>query len=690
MTRRRHGGGLTGPFRLAMLVALVMVVHGTSVVWASSCPNRQSSPDQVQARLSLYDAERDGPDGGIQSFAEGDPGAAAEEALVTGGADQQARGLRVSYRLDPGRHARVGVRIKLDRLDASAYDHLELRVRGDPAAGFARSFEVGFERPLPSHPGMIESGSSLIEEVSDQWQDVRVPLSLMSGIHAWTGLGEFILTFDSRRTDVAEGAIYLDNVALIRTGRSGPSAADPVPTPRKDAWEQAQGDKAAVRAAAVRRLRGWPGALTVAPPQAADDAAFLMQVARDSWQGLAALVDREHGLPVDHVTLAAGGVEPTQAEVGDYTSPSTIGIWLMAVAAAEKLGLVGRPEALALIDQTLSTLGKLERLHGFFYNYYDTTTLERTSNFVSSVDSSWLTAGLMVVRSAFPELAERAGRLIEDGDYGWLFDPAEGLMSHGYYVNLGCASQYHYGLLYTEARVLSLIAIGKGDVPEAHWFKLMRTLPPEESWQTQPPKGRHAKQIRGQTFMGGWYEHGGERYLPSWGGSMFEALMPTLVVDENALAPESLGRNDVVHATLQRRHGLEELGDPVWGMSPSATAAGDGYGEFGVPYLGVLGYPDGVVAPYASALALEVTPEAAIQNFRELAHRYAIYGVYGFYDAVDPKTGKVALRYLTLDQGMLFISIANHLADHVVQRDFAADPIAAKVLPMLADEHFFD
>jgi hypothetical protein len=690
MSRRPPGGARGGAFPWAALGALVLLVLGSADVSASSCPNRQSSPDQVQARLSLYDAERDGPDGAIQSFAEGDPGAAAEQTLVADGADAEARGLRVSYRLDPDRRARVGVRIKLDRLDASAYDHLELRVRGDPAAGFTRSFEVGFERPLPAHPGMIESGSSLVEEISDQWQDVRVPLSLMSGIHAWTGLDEFILTFDSRRTEVAEGAIYLDDVALIRTGRSGPSASDPVPTPQKDAWEQAHGGQAAAREETARRLRDWPEALTVPPPQSADDAAFLMQIARDTWRGLTALVDREHGLPVDHVTFAEGGIEPARAEVGDYTSPSTIGIWLMAVVAAERLGLVGRPEALALIDQALSTLSKLERLHGFFSNYYDTTTLERTSNLVSSVDSSWLTAGLMVVRSAFPELAERAGRLIEDGDYGWLYDAAEGLMSHGYYVNLGCASQYHYGLLYTEARVLSLIAIGKGDVPEAHWFRLMRTLPPEETWQTQAPKGRRAKQIRGETFMGGWFEHGEDRYLPSWGGSMFEALMPTLVVVETAFAPESLGRNDVVHATLQRRHALEELGDPVWGMSPSATAAADGYGEFGVPYLGVLGYPDGVVAPYASALALEVTPEAAIQNLRELARRYAIYGAYGFYDAVDPKAGKVALRYLTLDQGMLFIAIANHLADHVVQRDFAADPIAAKVLPMLAEERFFD
>ena len=362
----------------------------------------------------------------------------------------------------------------------------------------------------------------------------------------------------------------------------------------------------------------------------------------------------------------------------------------MAVAAAEKLGLVGRPEALALIDQTLSTLGKLERLHGFFYNYYDTTTLERTSNFVSSVNSSWLTAGLMVVRSAFPELAERAGRLIEDGDYGWLYDPAEGLMSHGYYVNLGCASQYHYGLLYTEARVLSLIAIGKGDVPEAHWFKLMRTLPPEETWQTQPPQGRHAKQVRGQTFMGGWYEHGGERYLPSWGGSMFEALMPTLVVDENAFAPKasaattsSTPRSSA--ATRSRswaiRSGACRRALPLRATATVSSAS---------PTSACSATPTAWSRPTPLRWHWRSRRRPQFRTSASSRDRYAIYGAYGFYDAVDPKTGKVALRYLTLDQGMLFIAIANHLADHAVQRDFAADPIAAKVLPMLAEEHFFD
>jgi hypothetical protein len=515
-----------------------------------------------------------------------------------------------------------------------------------------------------------------------------VPLNLMTGIGSWNGLDEFVIAIDSGRADDDAGTLYFDDVALVRTGQRGPSIADPVPMPAKERWEQAQGGKEAARAAIVARLQSWPGALTVTPPAAGDDRAFLMQLARDTWRGLAALVDREHGLPVDHVTFA-GGVAAGQAQVGDYTTPSNIGLWLMSAVAAERLGLIDHAAAVELAGRALATLERLERFDGFFYNYYDTTSLERSTNFVSSVDSSWLTAGLMVVRAALPEIAARAGALIDAADYGRLYDPVEGLMSHGYYVNLGCPSEYHYGLLYTEARVLSLIAIGKGDVPPTHWFKLMRTLPTEEGWQRQAPRGRVVKQMRGVEFGGGWYEHGGERYVPSWGGSMFEALMPTLVVDENRYAPASLGENDVIHAMLQRRHAIEELGYPVWGMSPSATVEGDGYGEFGVPYLGVLGYPAGVVTPHASALALAVTPDAAVRNLRELAARYAVYGEYGFYDAVEPTTGKVGYRYLTLDQAMLFLALANHLGQGVIQRHFASDPIAAGTLPMLAEEHFF-
>jgi hypothetical protein len=171
---------------------------------------------------------------------------------------------------------------------------------------------------------------------------------------------------------------------------------------------------------------------------------------------------------------------------------------------------------------------------------------------------------------------------------------------------------------------------------------------------------------------------------------MFEALMPTLVLDELRRAPESLGANDRAHVTVQRRFATETLALPVWGFSPSANLSPDGYAEAGVPDLGTIGYAPGVVTPHASALALAVDPAAATANLRALGAEPSLYGDFGFYDAVDPKTGTVASVYLTLDQAMIFLAVANRLCAGCVQGRFAADPIAARALPVLGAERFFE
>ena len=166
--------------------------------------------------------------------------------------------------------------------------------------------------------------------------------------------------------------------------------------------------------------------------------------------------------------------------------------------------------------------------------------------------------------------------------------------------------------------------------------------------------------------------------------------MPALVVDEQRFAAQSLGANDVAYVLVQRRFATEELGYPVWGMSPSATPTGDGYGEYGVPVLGTRGYRPGAVTPHASALALIVDPEAAVANLRTLAARFPVYGEYGFYDAVDPRTGAVARAYLALDQALFLLAVADHLKPHCVQDLFASDPIVRRALPLIGDERFFD
>jgi hypothetical protein len=599
--------------------------------------------------------------------------------------------LHLGYEFADAQTVALGWGMPLDRLDASGYDHLSFWIRGDEGTRYARAFKIEFRQHDAKERGVVKTGSFMVSGIGAGWQRVMVPLNRMTGIRDWTRVSDFVVSFHSRRAPHRSGAYFIDDIALVRTGLPGPSIDDKVVTARKDAWEAAHGGPDAARRQLHRRLVSWPERLLVdraSLPR--DEREFLRRLARDTWRGLDALVDRAHGLPLDTVRLGDHSVSPEQARIGDYTNITNIGLHLIAVAGAHQLELITRAQALDRLGRALRSLERMQTYRGFFYNYYDTTSLERTSHFVSLVDSAWLTAGLMVVRMSFPELHTRCSRLIDRGDYGFFYDHVEQQLSHGYYVNLLSPSEYRYGALYAESRIGSLIAIGKGDVPREHWFRMLRTLPEEHAWQSLPPRERVPKQIAGHEVIGGYYQWRDQRYVPSWGGSMFEALMPTLVLDEQAHAPRSLGRNGVTHAEIQRRYALEELGYPVWGLSPSATPEGDSYGEYGVKVLGSRGYGAGAVTPHAAALALSVMPEAAVANLRELAARYDLYGDFGFYDAVDPRSGKVAHKYLALDQALLFIALVNHLQGRWVQRRFASDPIAVNFLPLLRDEDFLE
>jgi len=483
------------------------------------------------------------------------------------------------------------------------------------------------------------------------------------------------------------------------------AVAGPTPKPvvsrKKQEWEAARGGSEAAKAHIVARLTARPTRFLVDRSELPQgDSVFAWRVARDTWRGLQAFVDRDNGLPVDHVRVrpappssedasAASGAPPAlppHLVVGDYTNVTNIGLLLVAVAAAHDIGLVASTEAQAMASKVLATLEKLETHRGSFFNYYDTTSIERTSNFLSFVDSSWLTAGLIMTRVAFPALRGQATKLIERTDYGSFYDRKTRQIAHGTFVDPPGRSPYDYGILFTEARLGALLAIGKGDVPREQWFAMARILPAGCEWQSMSPVTTDVREVAGARVPYGQYEWKGARYVPSWGGSMFEALMPTLVLNEVVHAGASLGLNGYQHAVVQQRFAREELGYPVWGLSPSVRPPVDDYSEFGVPVLGVRGYGAGVVSPHASALALAVTHVDALANLRELAARYDIYGDFGFYDAVDPRTGQVAYTYLTLDQSMLFIALANHLGGHSLQERFATDPIVRAALPLLASE----
>ena len=254
-------------------------------------------------------------------------------------------------------------------------------------------------------------------------------------------------------------------------------------------------------------------------------------------------------------------------------------------------------------------------------------------------------------------IADQAHQLFREMEFGFLFDPTRKLFSIGFRVRDGTLDPSCYDLLASEARLASFLAIAKGDVAPEHWFRLGRAL---------TPVGRGSALI-------------------SWSGSMFEYLMPALVMRAPAL---SLLDHTYRLVVARQMSYAAELGVP-WGMSESAFNARDleqtyQYASFGVPGLGLKRglSEDIVVAPYATALGAMIQPEAAVRNFGRLGKAGAS-GRYGFREALDytarrlPEGATVAIvkSYMAHHQGMALVALGNVLNDRVMIERFHADPI---------------
>jgi hypothetical protein len=484
--------------------------------------------------------------------------------------------------------------------------------------------------------------------------------------------------------------------------------------------------------------------------------ANLLSIARDTWRFYSVDVDPATHLPLDNVTFAGGSTTPTG--YGRYTSAANIGVYLWAVVAASDLGLISGPQARARIQATLGEVASLKRFDGFLYQWYDTTTGHVIRNpgdidctgettpafdncfFISNVDNGWYASGLIVVREAMPELARLVDGLIAPMNFGVFYDgraethcntnPAiagnqpTGQMYGGYYVGLPPDSgdnwthYYHNGALYSDPRISAYIGMGMHQMPGNVWWRSWRELPPpapfpdcqstdpDFSWQGQWPMPgswqSYTDPQSGQRFTV-WEGHyvypgSGLTFIPTFGGGMFEGLMPDEVVPETSWGTRSFGLADVRTAAVQVKYATGQLHYPVWGMSPSSTPDDTGgYGGYGVeglafPYYGTgadashpnLGLSqchgcatEDVVTPHASFLALDVAPQQAYANITALRSRYpGVYGADGFFDAVNPATGAVGHRDLVLDQSMIMAALDNALENRALQRDFARDPVS--------------
>lgn len=415
-----------------------------------------------------------------------------------------------------------------------------------------------------------------------------------------------------------------------------------------------------------------------------DDKLLLKAIAFDTWKFFLNARDQNTDLVVDHIRL---GDAPLAA---DYTSPTNIAMDFLAILSAVELGFISREDGAARAGRIVKTLKSLRRYKGFFYNFYDVRKLNVSRSYISTVDSGWLALALVTVRQAFKELEGEISLMLDQFSFAELLDNENNQLVVGLEVPERSFGLYHYGMLVSEARATSFYAIGKGDISEEHWWSLYRTLPSKWAWQTQKPLG-HSVEKEALTYFQGYYKKGTKKFVPSWGGSLFEVLMPTLLMDEKTLAREGLGANDRISTILARDYALKEKKYPVWGISPAAISSGRSwdYQEFGVKSIAAKGYPDrGVVTPHVSFLALEFLPKSAIKNIRRLLE-YPIYGEYGYYDSLSLKTERVNPQYLALDQGMILAAICNYLTKGSLKNYFHSDPIAKKAEHLLKEERFF-
>ncbi|MDH5641314.1 MAG: hypothetical protein OEY28_08465, partial [Nitrospira sp.] len=308
-------------------------------------------------------------------------------------------------------------------------------------------------------------------------------------------------------------------------------------------------------------------------------------------------------------------------------------------------------------ERFADALRALERLrkHMPSQSSQDPATLARITLLTDAIRQSAVDIGALTRR--LTAVAHISEQMVHAMDFTFLFDPTRKLLSIGYRVPDNSLDPSCYDLLASEARLASFIAIAKGDVPSSHWFHLGRALTPV----------------------------GNGSALISWSGSVFEYLMPALVM--RFPSGSLLSRTYELIVCRHIQYGAER-GVP-WGVSESAYHVRDldltyQYSSFGVPGLGLKRglSEDVVVAPYATALAAMIDPSAATQGFGRLSEAGGM-GTYGFYEALDytgtrvPEGKDVAIvrAYMSHHQGMSLVAITNVLTDGVMRDRFHAEPI---------------
>lgn len=251
---------------------------------------------------------------------------------------------------------------------------------------------------------------------------------------------------------------------------------------------------------------------------------------------------------------------------------------------------------------------------------------------------------------------KRLEKIVNETRFDKLYDSKVNLISIGYNVREKKLIDSYYDLLASEARIVSYIGIIKGEIPKSHWFKLGRSLTEIDKY----------------------------RGLVSWTGTMFEYLMPNLILKSYDYTLLDETYRTAIRA--QKRYGQNQ--SIPWGISESGYFSFDmqlnyQYKAFGIPKLGLKrGLSDDiVVSPYSTFLALNFDYDDAMKNIREFIDK-KMEGIYGFYEAIDftkkrlpyGSNYEIIRSYMTHHQGMSLVSINNILNDNIMQKRFHSFP----------------
>ena len=354
---------------------------------------------------------------------------------------------------------------------------------------------------------------------------------------------------------------------------------------------------------------------------------------------------------------------------------STTASWLTHPAASEQFWLNENPDLLLRIIELRGLLGQLDELPTLRQVAgFETQLLPKMDALLECGQESpalppefhkWLVELRELLEascqraithiSTIDKLANKCSELAEF-EYDFLYDSRRRLLAIGYNASERRRDNSFYDLLASEARLASFVGISQGQLEQEHWFALGRSLTTSH----------------------------GHQALLSWSGSMFEYLMPLLVMPTY----EKTLLDQTYHAVIDRQIQYGRQRGIPWGVSESGYNATDAqlnyqYRAFGVPGLGFKrGLADDlVIAPYATAMALMVVPEKACANLQFMATK-GFEGPYGFYEAIDYTPSRLSRgqshaiirSYMAHHQGMSFLSLAYLLLNRPMQRRFESDP----------------